>query len=149
MLHDTLWDENAELVRRCLEHAFVRGLADGTLDCDVFRRYVAQDAFFLRAFLRAYALAAAKCDDFERARIFHELMTGVLDELELHASYSATLDIDLDHVKPYVATARLAKGEDLVTAVKTAKRFITAAIQNSPGLGQGYGPVDMHARTDV
>ena len=46
-------------------------------------------------------------------------------------------------------TARLAKGEDLVTAVKAAKRFITAAIQNSPGLGQGYGPVDMHARTDV
>ena len=45
-------------------------------------------------------------------------------------------------------TARLAKGEDLVTAVKAAKQFITAAIQNSPGLGQGYGPVNMHAKTD-
>ncbi len=45
-------------------------------------------------------------------------------------------------------TARLAKGEDLVTAVKAAKQFITAAIQNSPGLGQGYGPVNMHASTD-
>jgi hydroxymethylpyrimidine/phosphomethylpyrimidine kinase len=45
-------------------------------------------------------------------------------------------------------TARLAKGEDLVTAVKAAKQFITAAIQNGPGLGQGYGPVNMHARTD-
>ena len=45
-------------------------------------------------------------------------------------------------------TARLAKGEDLVTAVKAAKQFITAAIQDSPGLGQGYGPVNMHARTD-
>ena len=45
-------------------------------------------------------------------------------------------------------TARLAKGEDLVTAVKAAKQFITAAIQSSPGLGQGYGPVNMHARTD-
>ena len=45
-------------------------------------------------------------------------------------------------------TARLAKGERLVPAVKKAKQFITAAIQNSPGLGQGYGPVDMHARTD-
>ena len=38
--------------------------------------------------------------------------------------------------------------EDLVTAVKAAKQFITAAIQNSPGLGQGYGPVNMHASTD-
>jgi len=45
-------------------------------------------------------------------------------------------------------TARLAKGEDLVTAVREAKQFITAAIQNSPGLGQGFGPVNMHARTD-
>jgi hydroxymethylpyrimidine/phosphomethylpyrimidine kinase len=45
-------------------------------------------------------------------------------------------------------TARLAKGEDLVTAVMAAKQFITAAIQNNPGLGQGYGPVNMHARTD-
>ena len=45
-------------------------------------------------------------------------------------------------------TARLAKGENLVTAVKAAKQFITAAIQNSPGLGQGFGPVNMHARTD-
>jgi hydroxymethylpyrimidine/phosphomethylpyrimidine kinase len=46
-------------------------------------------------------------------------------------------------------TARLAKGEDLVTAVKAAKQFITAAIQYSPGLGHGYGPVNMHARTDL
>ncbi len=36
----------------------------------------------------------------------------------------------------------------LVTAVKAAKQFITAAIQNSPSLGQGYGPVNMHTRTD-
>ena len=104
MLHDTLWNENAELVRRCLEHPFVQGLAEGTLDRDVFRRYVAQDAFFLRAFLRAYALAAAKCDNLERARLFHELMAGVLDELKLHASYSEKLGINLDNVKPFSAT---------------------------------------------
>lgn len=42
-------------------------------------------------------------------------------------------------------TARLARGDDLVAAVRAAKRFITAAIQTSPGLGRGYGPVNMHA----
>ena len=104
MLHDTLWNENAELVRRCLEHPFVRRLAEGTLDRDVFRRYVAQDAFFLRAFLRAYALAAAKCDNLEHAGLFHELMAGILDELKLHASYSEKLGINLDNVKPFSAT---------------------------------------------
>ncbi len=104
MLHASLWQRNADLAHCLLEHPFVRGMGDGTLDRDVFRRYVAQDAFFLRAFLKAYALAAAKSDDFERARVFHDLMTGVLDELKLHASYSATLGIDLDDVEPYAAT---------------------------------------------
>jgi hydroxymethylpyrimidine/phosphomethylpyrimidine kinase len=46
-------------------------------------------------------------------------------------------------------TARLAKGENLLTAVKAAKRFITTAIQNNPGLGQGHGPVNMHVKTDI
>jgi thiaminase/transcriptional activator TenA len=105
MLHDTLWNENAELVRRCLEHPFVRQLATGTLDRDAFRRYVAQDAFFLRAFFRAYGLAAARCDDFDHARRFHELMASVLDELKLHANYAKTLDINLGDVHPYRATS--------------------------------------------
>ncbi|TWT65457.1 TenA family protein [Crateriforma conspicua] len=104
MLHASLWEQNADLTQRIVEHTFVRGLADGTLDRNAFRRYVAQDAFFLRAFLKAYALAAAKCDDLERARVFHDLMTGVLDELKLHGSYSATLGINLDDVEPYAAT---------------------------------------------
>ena len=89
MLHKKLWEHNADVTRRCLEHPFVRGLADGTLDHDVFRRYVAQDAFFLRAFLRAYALAAAKSENWNQARLFHELMGGVVEELKLHESYAA------------------------------------------------------------
>jgi hydroxymethylpyrimidine/phosphomethylpyrimidine kinase len=46
-------------------------------------------------------------------------------------------------------TARLARGEDLITAVNGAKRFVTAAIQSSPGLGRGYGPLNLHVRADV
>ncbi len=42
-------------------------------------------------------------------------------------------------------TARLAKGEELVAAVKGAKEFVTVAIQSNPGLGKGYGPVNLHA----
>jgi hydroxymethylpyrimidine/phosphomethylpyrimidine kinase len=46
-------------------------------------------------------------------------------------------------------TARLAKGDDLITAVTRAKRFITAAIGTHPNLGQGHGPVNMHSDTTV
>lgn len=45
-------------------------------------------------------------------------------------------------------TARLALGDDLITAVTGAKRFITRAIQTPPRLGHGYGPVNMHAPVD-
>jgi len=46
-------------------------------------------------------------------------------------------------------TARLAKGEELIAAVEGAKRFVTAAIQSSPGLGQGYGPLNLHAGAEA
>lgn len=105
MLHNVLWELNTDLTKRCLEHPFVRGLGDGTLDRDIFRRYIAQDAFFLHAFLQAYALAVAKSDDLGQARLFHALMGGVLEELKMHAGCAAKLDIDLDNVKPYPATS--------------------------------------------
>jgi len=105
VLHESLWQLNVDIAQQCRAHPFVRGLADGTLDRDTFRRYIAQDAYFLHAFFRAYSLAAAKCDDIEHARVFHQLMGGVLDELKLHVDYAADLDIDLDAIRPYPATA--------------------------------------------
>jgi hydroxymethylpyrimidine/phosphomethylpyrimidine kinase len=41
-------------------------------------------------------------------------------------------------------TARLALGDDLVSAVQRAKQYTTAAILSSPGLGHGCGPVNFH-----
>ncbi len=104
MLHQELWDQNSERVSQCLSHPFVRGLGDGTLDTDAFRSYVAQDAFFLQAFVRAYALALAKSQNMEQAETFHGLIGGVLDELKLHAGYANDLHINLDTVQPFPAT---------------------------------------------
>lgn len=105
MLHETLWLRHEAIAKRCLEVPFVAGLGDGTLDSDAFRRYVAQDAFFLRAFFKAYALAMAKSEDFEHSKAFHSLARGVVDELELHARFAAQLNIDLEHVKPCAAAS--------------------------------------------
>ncbi|GDZ90368.1 bifunctional hydroxymethylpyrimidine kinase/phosphomethylpyrimidine kinase [Streptococcus dysgalactiae] len=41
-----------------------------------------------------------------------------------------------------VITAELAKGKTVKEAVKTAKSFITCAIQTAPKLGKGHGPVN-------
>ena len=43
-------------------------------------------------------------------------------------------------------TAALAKGRPLVHAIECAKAFITEAIRTNPGLGHGFGPVNLHAQ---
>ena len=42
-------------------------------------------------------------------------------------------------------TASLASGHDLPESIRRAKRYITEAIRNNPGLGEGAGPLDHHA----
>jgi thiaminase (transcriptional activator TenA) len=100
LLHDTLWAANFDLARSCLAHPFVRLLGEGTLDVDLFRAYIAQDAFFLRAFVRAYAVVLAKSEETESASVFHLLIGGAIAELEVHRRYAAELGIDLEHVAP-------------------------------------------------
>lgn len=100
----TLWEGNADLATAALEHPFVQRLADGTLPHEHFAYYVAQDSFFLESFARAYALALAHSPDRAGLESFADLLTGVREELRLHASYAGRLGIDLSAVQPMPAT---------------------------------------------
>ena len=84
-LHEDLWRQNRDLAEACLRHPFVRGLADGSLASPAFRRYVAQDAFFLGAFARAYAVAIARSAKLETRNTFRDLLDATFRELRLHA----------------------------------------------------------------
>lgn len=99
----SLWDRSRDIADACLTHPFVSGIADGTLDSDAFRHYVGQDAAFLDAFARAYALCAAKSPDTTSLRAFAGLLDGVLEELELHREFAGRWDVDLDP-EPTAAT---------------------------------------------
>jgi thiaminase/transcriptional activator TenA len=103
-LAKALWEENADLSRAALEHRFVRDLKDSSLPLGSFQEYIGQDAFFLEAFARAYALALAHSPDQEGVREFAGLLSGVLEELELHARYSAEWGVGLEAVSPGEAT---------------------------------------------
>ncbi len=103
-LAKTLWEENADLSRAALVHRFVRGLKEGSLPLGSFQRYIGQDAFFLEAFARAYALALAHSPDQEGLREFADLLSGVLEELELHRRYAAEWGVRLEDVSPGDAT---------------------------------------------
>ena len=103
-LAKTLWEQNGGLARTALEHRFVRGLADGTLPLGNFRTYIAQDAFYLEGFARAYALASAQSPDPEGLHAFAELLAGTLEELRLHEDYAARWKVDLSETVPGEAT---------------------------------------------
>ena len=99
-----LWDANRDWADRILAHGFVRGLGDGSLPAERFKGYVAQDAWFLEAFARAYALCLANGTSRNDLEAFAGLIAGVIDELKLHAGYAAGLGIDMTAVTPVAAT---------------------------------------------
>ena len=99
-----LWAANADLAKRILAHGFVRGLRDGSLPVQNFKGYVAQDAYFLEAFARAYAFCLANSRSREDLYGFAGLIAGVLEELKLHRSYADRWQVDLTGVTPVEAT---------------------------------------------
>jgi thiaminase/transcriptional activator TenA len=99
-----LWRANESVAAACLRHPFLRGIADGTLPRGRFLFYVGQDAFFLDAFARAYALGLAKAPDRDSLQDFRELLDGAMGELSLHREYAARWGADL-HPLPAPATA--------------------------------------------
>lgn len=100
----TLWQANADWAQKILAHRFVRGLGDGSLPVDSFKRYVAQDAYFLEAFARAYAFCLANSTARQDLHDFAELIAGVLEELKLHKSYAERWQVELAGVTPVPAT---------------------------------------------
>lgn len=99
-----LWAGNADLAQTALTDPFVSRLGDGSLPHEIFAGYVAQDAFFLESFARAYALALARSTDTATLLVLADLITGVREELGLHASYAARWGIDMAGVEPSSAT---------------------------------------------
>ena len=91
-----LFERNADIAHACRDHPFLQGIANGQLDRASFAFYVGQDAAFLDAFVRAYALAVAKAPDRPSRVAFKQLLDGGLEELHLHAAYAAKWGVDLD-----------------------------------------------------
>ncbi|MGE2690585.1 TenA family protein [Mycolicibacterium pulveris] len=120
-----LWSENADVVAEVLANPFVRGIGDGSLDRNLFAGYVAQDAYFLESFARAYALALARSPDTTSLLTFADLLAGVREELRLHESYAASWGIDMANVEP--APATLAYTEFLLATAATGGLGVVCA----------------------
>jgi hydroxymethylpyrimidine/phosphomethylpyrimidine kinase len=76
---------------------------------------------------------AVAVDVFHDGRTFTELEANRADSRHTHGTgctFSAAI------------AAHLALGADLLTAVREAKKYVTAAIAQAPGLGHGRGPLE-------
>lgn len=120
-----LWAANADVATEVLGHGFVRGIADGSLTKERFAGYIAQDAFFLESFARAYALALAHSPDTSTLLALADLIAGVRQELGLHAGYAQSWGIDMSEVQPLAATS--AYTEFLLATAGTRELGVTFA----------------------
>jgi thiaminase/transcriptional activator TenA len=76
------------------DHPFVRGIGDGTVDVERFKRWLRQDYRFLVEYCRVFALAAARSPDLATLRKFAELLQATaVTEMDLHRSYAAGFGI--------------------------------------------------------
>jgi thiaminase/transcriptional activator TenA len=142
-----LWAGSADLADAALAHPFVTGVADGTLPRERFAGYVAQDAFFLEAFARAYALGVAHSRDRATLEAFADLLAGVREELRLHDGYAARWGIDLAAVSPapatlaytdfLLATAALGDAGEVTAAMTPCMRLYAHLGQSLAGSATG------------
>ncbi len=99
-ISDALRDAADPIWRAQLDHPFVRGIADGTLDEERFARWVRQDYLYLKEFARIFAWAVAKADRLAAMSWY----AGVLDmtlntEMALHRSYAKRFGISEEELE--------------------------------------------------
>ena len=82
------------LHQRILQHPFVTGIGDGTLDEAAFKFYIRQDYIFLVQYSRVMALAVFRAPDLDSMSAFARLLHETLNtEMALHRGYCARFGI--------------------------------------------------------
>ena len=98
-----IYNRSLALQKAILEHPFVRGISDGSLDVEKFNHFIRQDYLYLIDYARVFAIAAARSPDLATVTKFAELLQGTLTwEMSLHRKYCASFGIteaDLETTK--------------------------------------------------
>ncbi len=96
---ETMWQSIEGIFAKILEHPFLRGLTDGTLDEEAFRFYVVQDALYLREFARGLAILGAKAPEDDWLVMFCEhAKNAIIVERALHESFFREWNLSDDEV---------------------------------------------------
>ncbi len=94
-----LWSGIEGTYLAILEHPFITGLSDGSLERRAFEFYVVQDAHYLREYARALSVAAARAPAEADIAMFNEHAAGAIAvERSLHEGIFAELGLSEDEV---------------------------------------------------
>jgi thiaminase/transcriptional activator TenA len=89
----SIWDAQ-------LEHPYVQGIGDGSLDEALFKNWVLQDYRYLKEFARIFAWAVAKADRLESMGWYAAVLNLTLNsEMELHRQYAARFGLTPDDLE--------------------------------------------------
>ena len=103
---DRIYPRVKDIWQACLDHPFVRGLEDGSLDIEKFKHWVKQDYVYLIEYARLFAIGTSKSHDLETMNSFAKGLEGVLFmEMDLHRSYAKSFSISLDELESTEASA--------------------------------------------
>jgi thiaminase/transcriptional activator TenA len=96
MVSEALWSSIEDIYNSIVNHPFIKGLADGSLDIEKFRFYIVQDHMYLDRFVRALAILASKMPNIEGLQMFTRHILGAIDvERKLHNRLMNLLGIDM------------------------------------------------------
>jgi thiaminase/transcriptional activator TenA len=101
----SLWAEAAGTYAAIVQHPFLAGLTDGSLNVELFTHYVVQDAHYLRDFARTLTIVASKAPTHADVGMFarHAASTAEV-ELALHESLLSELGIQNVDAMPVAPT---------------------------------------------
>ncbi len=105
---DRLWNKVEPIWNSYLEHPFVKGIGNGTLDQEKFKHYMKQDYIYLIEYSRIFAIGAAKSPDLETMTTFANLLHGTLNiEMDLHRAYALQFGISATELAETEASATM------------------------------------------
>lgn len=77
----------------------LKALSEGTLERDVFRHYMLQDALYLNQYSRSLAIMATKAPDSEQLTVFLKMAQKAIEvEQSLHAGFLDQFGLSIDEV---------------------------------------------------
>ncbi|WP_368652936.1 thiaminase II [Ornithinibacillus sp. 4-3] len=83
-----------------LEHPFVKGIGEGTLDKEKFVHYMKQDYVYLIEYSRVFAIGSTKANDLKTMTIFANLLHGTMNfEMDLHRQYAEKFGITKEELE--------------------------------------------------